>query len=426
MLAIMSLAVHCDEVADVRQPFLADIGGLPTQADERIANLRALQDSELSGDFKMNWDMPWSEPTNLTKLSTVQVLMDSPVMEYQRLLQEWFFDPDGPQVIIAVVVIMLGFGCCIGGHTLWPVIVVSAVAILGCSFVHYVDITVGVSGAMWEQIALPLIIGSILVWAAIQGIRGVDVLVGAFTGLSWAYYTGSWARALDGEDSEVHMACFIWYTLGALMGVVLFGFFPQYVLCASTPVCGGVLLVSGTFYLLGLTSAFSWLLPVEVATAWAYAAKDLLGSGGLYLLAWELGFVILVSPLGSNPDMHIILAIIVVVVILVGGLETSVGFGCTLFNICPSWLQPVEGDRAFPWVGSLLWALAAGLGTYTQVSMVPEKDASRKKEKKSKENYKKKDTISASTYRSQRQSNATQEYDRLPTTQAGGLGSADW
>lgn len=251
---------------------------------------------------------------------------------------------------------------------------------------------VGACFVLYEGETLPQIVpGEIgTYWLAVQtgftlslamhfGFEGVQVLFGTLLGLAYAVVTDFVVHSVKSE-----YAFFGWCCAGAALGMFCFTVIRTPILATLTPLFGGLLITSGGCTILAHLGVLGFLSPELV---WVDAVIGLFGNGGTGNFACQVLLALLgAAAFKAKPEPKIG-AVFVVVGLVFSALAASTGFGCGLLHNCPSWLVPVT-DWHWPVLGSLVWMVCAGAGTFLQLNMAntrldEERDAERRHGKSS-------------------------------------------
>jgi hypothetical protein len=201
------------------------------------------------------------------------------------------------------------------------------------------------------------------------------VIFGVSLGFFSAFVLGDWARQVGNNVPGVEI---LWYSAGAILGLVLMTGWRKAVLATVAPLIGGLLIASSVGVLLSrpvggiplhLTqSKVLYMVPPE-NILWPDAVLELLhGTGGslVYHLVCALVSAFAYLTLRSR----LIATLCLSFSILASGCVAAVGLGCDpTKQRCPAWMLPANHWQ-WPLVGSGMWLLITALSVWRQLGNV--------------------------------------------------------
>ncbi|CAK0900227.1 unnamed protein product, partial [Prorocentrum cordatum] len=186
-----------------------------------------------------------------------------------------------------------------------------------------------------------------------------------------AYGCGETARAWEGH---LPGASALWYTCGAVLGVLVYTVWRRPLLAALGPLCGGLLASSGCGVLLSRACARAgWTGPAVLPppeAPWLSAAAAL--AGGQDFLAGHGACALLALAVhGCSEERRMPAVCVLVGCVALTGLAAVGGFECRRHAqdvaACPAWLQPAGAQWQWPVLGCSLWAALAAAAAWRQL-----------------------------------------------------------
>lgn len=292
----------------------------------------------------------------------------SPARVYLKSLHKWLRDSPF-QALVTAVVTLTGLGLAWDGPGIWnPLFTVGLAALLAGVARH--------EARAWslDQVSEGLLMAQaafLIALAAQSGFEGFQVLFGTTLGFTGAYGCGQWARWLA---QWIPGLAVLWYSVGAMAGILFFSVWRKPVLSVAGPLLGGLLTASGLGLLVGrlwgaLTGQASPLFP-QPLQPWVSAFDGLLRPAGPAVLAGHAVCVVLAVLLHSrgraNQEEYPPLGLIGFVVIT--ALLALVGQIPACDGRCPDWMLPqADGSPLWPVVGCCLWGAITWLSARMQL-----------------------------------------------------------
>mmetsp|Transcript_28189 Transcript_28189/g.44106 ORF Transcript_28189/g.44106 Transcript_28189/m.44106 type:complete len:453 (-) Transcript_28189:6-1364(-) len=295
----------------------------------------------------------------------------SPLTIYTKSFRKWL--QEAPyQESIALLAIAVGGVFLWDGPALWHFLFTGAVAIAGAFVAYQEGKAMGLATTFASQVFLALEVGCVVGYATHMGFEGTQVMLGAVLGCLGAYGVSAGPRSLDLHFPGVMLA---WYSIGAVLGLLVYTTWRQSVLATFAPLLGGIFVSSGCGILLSRLS--SLLHPASVGVlwfpphdqSWIEGFLSLIGNGGGGITLAALCGCALIGAVAQSMSGNRTIAIF----LIIGGIafSTLAASACQLIEHasqfrCPAWLTTTV---AWQWlvVGSLLWASTTGIAAYCQL-----------------------------------------------------------
>lgn len=299
----------------------------------------------------------------------------SPARVYLDSLRQWLRESPH-QALVTALMTLTGVGLAWDGPRVWnPLFTVAAAALSAAVARHEAhawDIDQVSEGLVMAQAAFAIAL------AVQSGFEGFQVIVGTALGFASAFGCGDWARWIA---QWIPGFAVLWYSVGAVVGTLLFTVWRKPVLSAAAPLLGGLLVSSGLGLLAGrlwggLTGEASPMLP-QPQEPWVASFEALLQPAGPAALAGHAVCIVvavllhsrgradsLVQPVGGLLGFVVVTALLA----LVGLIPACQGR-------CPDWMLPQRASPTWPLLGCAFWAAVTAFAAARQLSMLSDWEA---------------------------------------------------
>lgn len=302
---------------------------------------------------------------NLTNTSST-----SPFIAYTNSFNSWLrYMPQ--QAIIAGVAGSIGLLCAWDGPAIWHLLFTAIVAAIAAGVAYNEAKAFDMGWGFIAEVSLLVEVALVVSICVHMGFAGSQALFGCLVGFLGASHSAGLPKALDALLPGLAL---LWYSIGAVTGLLVFTVGRKYIVAALAPVLSGLLVASAFGFFMGVGMSGHDYAAAEffpaADEAWIDAFLALLGPNGGAAMGLQCGFALVGLALHFWRKKVALAAACTVLGVFSASIAWFFGSGCGALSLsCPE-------DAPWKWmlVGSIIWALVAAGAVVKQLSTVSNLD----------------------------------------------------